>query len=83
MGRRGRWNPPSKPAFIFLHSSSPAQASKLLPKTQSCCSCATPSSSAIRSPHYPNTPPPHWRVWLASAAHVDQLALVRLAEEHL
>ncbi|KAH7979632.1 hypothetical protein HPB49_010221 [Dermacentor silvarum] len=38
---------------------------------------------ALQSPHYPNPPPPHWRVWLASAAFADQLAMVLLAEEYL
>ncbi|KAH7979097.1 hypothetical protein HPB49_008179 [Dermacentor silvarum] len=32
--------------------------------------------AALQSPHYPNPPPPHWRVWLASAAFADQLAMV-------
>ncbi|KAH7981043.1 hypothetical protein HPB49_021085 [Dermacentor silvarum] len=39
--------------------------------------------AALQSPHYPNPPPPHWRVWLASAAFADQLAMVLLAEEYL
>ncbi|KAH7965237.1 hypothetical protein HPB49_004997 [Dermacentor silvarum] len=39
--------------------------------------------AALQSPHYPNPPPPHWRVWLASAAFTDQLAMVLLAEEYL
>ncbi|KAH7977353.1 hypothetical protein HPB49_000851 [Dermacentor silvarum] len=37
----------------------------------------------LQSPHYPNPPPPDWRVWLASAAFADQLAMVLLAEEYL
>ncbi|KAH7937899.1 hypothetical protein HPB49_017383 [Dermacentor silvarum] len=39
--------------------------------------------AALQSPHYSNPPPPHWRVWLASAAFADQLAMVLLAEEYL
>ncbi|KAH7966945.1 hypothetical protein HPB49_020863 [Dermacentor silvarum] len=39
--------------------------------------------AALQSSHYPNPPPPHWRVWLASAAFADQLAMVLLAEEYL
>ncbi|KAH7973731.1 hypothetical protein HPB49_004535 [Dermacentor silvarum] len=39
--------------------------------------------AALQSPHYPNPPPPHCRVWLASAAFADQLAMVLLAEEYL
>ncbi|KAH7978776.1 hypothetical protein HPB49_006733 [Dermacentor silvarum] len=42
-----------------------------------------PPHPPLQSPHYPNHPPPHWRVWLASAAFADQLAMVLLAEEVL
>ncbi|XP_077560471.1 uncharacterized protein LOC144175247 [Haemaphysalis longicornis] len=38
--------------------------------------------AAQQSPHYPNPPPPNWRVWLASAALVDQRAMILLAEEY-